>query len=1301
MSLSAAMFSAGHMGLAGTSPGTPGSTSDGRLGGSQRVVSGDRHSSAGMDGTGDMSNLGISGSSNAHPMMAPGGYPVTPVAGSSRYGQNIFQTPIRSGQVPNTSSSSGGIKNSSMRPDQYKAPFTTGATMIGSGTPSSVTGAGQGSAGAAIKAITPLGTSVSASAGPGVGNARASVANSTPLEYAKRTINDFLDRDARYPDLDRIIQQSQQSEYVVSGTNDASVPWTPFVRTRLCNIPDIIFDQYNKTECFTKMGVFPQLDRAWISVDNRLYFWNYMSGSDFLSFEDITHSIVAVALIRPKPGTFISSIKYLLLLATPLEFHLIGVAYENKDLQLYDTGMVVSVKGLDVNEIICSDRSGRIFFTGRGSSDVWEITYSNTESWFRGKCGKVCHTKSGLAGYSPSLSALAPLSKAMAPLSGASIISSIFPGSIQQEYVMATAVDDARKLIYTLSSRSTLRAYHMGSPTELHLVITYTYASLCSHLQMINATSPLLDPRTTTIVSIHPVRPTESSQIHLIATTSTGCRLYLRAARTYGFGFMTTNDFSVPPTTMQVIQVRFPPRDSADRPPSMSQLLKKTKFSKMFAPGYFFAVREGDLSDSLFVSAADTARILLQSSTSTAAPQLVETAAWADIEGFVQAIELITPEFQVSSRPEGFGNEVCGQYILPPTEVAVLTNTGVHIYTRRYMPQTFMHLGSEARIFLELYGRAEACSTALSVACSSSSPLDSREIARKAYIEFGGKAHLRDDNYGQLVFSLDSVRLSGRFDGLATYISRIVREIWRLPILKIISGNGNQKSFACNVSADKLGMYQLLLYELYDFLEQNRNYIDGLSGPDRSTVGGFSGSSSNGAGSEELSMQAEHRGMHSLVELTNFMREGLSFVGLVTSESKKLNEIMAILPEKTQNKIVKLTFQDLFTAPEGTELAKELVAAIVNQSIATGGLVDSIVDVLRKKCGTFCSADDVILFKAIEYLRKAKTVAATDPDLKMQYLRESVRLLEKAAGTIQSEELSGAVDELLSLGFHPGAVEVALRAAAETDRGNIALGYFIDGCPALDSREEIFVKRTRCYELVFSILDAIDSTVEAEQQNVHTSNISNSDSTAPFVPPSVALQSETYGVAYASKDELFHYCFYDWFVSRGLANRLLEVDTPYVEPYLERNARTSLQQADLLWVFESKKEQYLKAAQVLYQLARSDFELSLSQRIEYLSRARGFCNCYCPPSQRQTMLRLLQTTQDELEVAYIQDDILSRVSSDERFAKNNETKESQRSIINRLDGKVSNLTVLYNEFASPLGYNDICQAIFKAADYNG
>lgn len=93
---------------------------------------------------------------------------------------------------------------------------------------------------------------------------------------------------------------------------------------------------------------------------------------------------------------FIDAINHLLVLVTVTDLYIIALSY-NKDqnsLELYETGMTISVRGLDISQITSSSKSGRIFMSGESDgTNLWEVFYSNVESWFKGKCSKVCHTR--------------------------------------------------------------------------------------------------------------------------------------------------------------------------------------------------------------------------------------------------------------------------------------------------------------------------------------------------------------------------------------------------------------------------------------------------------------------------------------------------------------------------------------------------------------------------------------------------------------------------------------------------------------------------------------------------------------------------------------------------------------------------------------------------------------------------------------------------------------------------------------------------------------------------------------------
>jgi hypothetical protein len=45
-------------------------------------------------------------------------------------------------------------------------------------------------------------------------------------------------------------------------------------------------------ECKSFMGLLPEINRAWITIDNRLFLWNYEDGYVQLLHEKICHKIM-------------------------------------------------------------------------------------------------------------------------------------------------------------------------------------------------------------------------------------------------------------------------------------------------------------------------------------------------------------------------------------------------------------------------------------------------------------------------------------------------------------------------------------------------------------------------------------------------------------------------------------------------------------------------------------------------------------------------------------------------------------------------------------------------------------------------------------------------------------------------------------------------------------------------------------------------------------------------------------------------------------------------------------------------
>ncbi len=996
------------------------------------------------------------------------------------------------------------------------------------------------------------------------------------------------------------------------------------------------------------------------------------------------------------------SISHLLVVGTPYEIFLIGIAApkaNNGDLQFYDTRMSVPVTGIDVC-CIEATASGRIFFSGKADSNVYELSYQTEEGWFSKRCSKINHTGSSVDLFIPAaLRSTHTNGKCRKFINLPDII----------ERFVQLAIDDTRSLLYSLSSKSTIRVYAISNPSTLTLSFTYSYGSAFSHAQMVNASSPLLDPRSSSIVSIIPIESTESNQIYLVAVNSKGCRLYMRSSGAFNWS-NPGNAGGI--SNLQVMHVRFPPglskniaqtQSSSVTPygqqqqeqaqqqqvSSSSQVLENTLSARLFSPGLFFDIKRrtnDEPGDLLFAAAPEASRIALQAITGNMRPVLSETCSWINIEGFVQDICRVPGSFPDQSA----GNELVTQFVTPPSTFAVLTNTGVHLVRRRrpvevlaaalrHSPSTMNGTDGEMRKFFESIGRAEGCATCLGVICVNAdgtdidtesasvlnpnyggklSPTEVFDSARKYFIESGGKAFV-DENQnraftqaGPAVPTIEMVRLSGRHDGIALYVARLVQSFWKSPIFRIISGAPiRQIDYIPNISLSYIQHIQNRMIVLQQFLDENRNFIDGLSGPERLM------SALNRT--EEIVLQAEHRGMHALVTLISQIVEGLSFI-LVLGDSPdtKLTDIVLALPQGLQQDCLKVTFEELLISPRGREVAKELITSIVNRRIAQGGTVESVSETLQDRCGSFCSADDVILYKAIELLKRAKenrNLGERD-----SLLRNCLELFQKTASTLSLANLKDTMDEFCNLQFYPGALALAFTVAKASDPYNVASTYLADGKPDKDSRQNIFNKRYECYRNIFAVLDVLEGTF-IQQQNAAV----NSDARNPLQ----TKRDETYQVIDESSDELFHNTFYDWYMERGLTERLLDIHTPYILSYLKRKSYESLPLADLLWQYQAKQENYGGAAQVLYELSRSEFAIGLETRIEYLSQARNFCACITPSHFDQNSTQLNQVISEELDVANIQDEIIAAIGEDERL-----NPQKKHELTPKLDGKLLPLT---------------------------
>lgn len=1111
---------------------------------------------------------------------------------------------------------------------------------------------------------------------------------STPLPLSLL----YLVATHRYPDTHTNNTAGASSEYDI---HSAESPWAPFTKMQTYPIPDQIFERYNVSQLVTTMGLFTEINHAYACIDSSLFLWDYTQPNpELIGFEDQPHAITAIGLVPPKPGVFVKNISHVLVVATEVDIILLGVeatptATGSKQISLYQTKMSIHRGGGNVSFIV-GTASGRIFLGGRTDTDVHEIFYQQEEKWFSNRVGKTNHSHPGWSSVVPAF-----------PVGLGD-----FWGPKNNESLVQMVVDNSRNLLYTLSNKSTVRTYHIESPDRLTKVIEkHKNDCLRDVTHMIN-TSPLLTDRMS-IVGISPIAMQEASKLHLMAVTSTGCRLFLSATSSASY---TMNSSNTAPQSMQVQFVKFPPKEpgapstpalsangfgrSAVNDPAMvdlqSRSLDPTTKGFRLAPGFCFDFVERNKELRLFLSAPETGKIKV--TTPASALKYYEHGNWVNLGRAQQALDvgLITKPFAAAQQPLGFGNELAVQFDDPPSEFAILTNDGVHVVRRRRLVDIFATavrtLGSddlfdkEIRKFINLYGRVETVSTALAVACGNGSDLRSgtsratdqatEDRAKTAFVNYGGQPTVAETDSNAI--TIDSVRLSSRHDALALYLTRLVRTLWAA---KVVTVNHSAAGVVVGsaIPTAKLTAVQENLERLRNFLKTNAGSIQGLSGP--------TDARRRATRHEEIALQAEHQALHALQKLMESISEGISFVLMLFDE--RVADIYVRLDDNTRDQLRLLTYESLFSRPAGKDLAKVLVKSIVNRNIESGSNVETVADALRRRCGSFCSPDDVVIFKAQEQLQRASEQIKS-PQAARSLLSESLHLFERVAGSLTYANLTGAVAQYVQLKYYAGAIQLCLMVAHEKDRGNAALAWLNDGKPETDPRRVQWEERKRCYDLVHTVLRQLDMDSAAEPEQIDGR-------------PTLAYTKriEAYNVVNDSADEVFHFDLYEWYIEENLTDRLLAIDSPHVITFLQRLAAADAVHADLLCRFYTHRSRFFDAAQVQYNLAGSAFAIGIKDRISLLSRAKANASVSSAGVSGQRQQQLNHEVTELLDIAHIQDDLLERLLGDGRIPD-----ERKLEIQADLDGAVLGLSELFNGYADQAGYYDLCLLIYNAADYH-
>lgn len=1172
------------------------------------------------------------------------------------------------------------------------------------------------------------------------------------LESAVKTVESALQSDSSYPQLVELFMTygSLPSE---SGLHDLDYPADPLgaaaaapaAPVRRIPLPAELTEQLSHMQTCCQMGLFPEIGRAWLSVDSDLFVWRYETGEDLAYFDGLSETILSVALVRPRPGVFRSHIHSLLCLATPVEVVLLGVSLQGKageELTLVPEPLFTVSSDGTAMVCIAGSATGRIFLGGRDGC-LYEVSYSAGDGWFGRRCRKLNHSSSALSFLVPAFLS--------------------YPFFSEEDPLVQVVVDDSRQVLYTRSERGSLQVFDLGWPRgdQTSRVISVSQATLVQLAQAAARTVDVANFRP--LVHIEAVTMMESLHVHLVAVTQAGVRLYF-----------TTSSSQSPearPSTLALVHVRLPPGFSSHAP---LQRLSPVRAALCRRGTAVFVAGHSDDRDVLWTLSGDAFPFQ---------PRLMETSTLMPLDGttccLAEATSDAAPQPLCAVNVQGGGVApseppvVVTQHAERPRKFVLLSSSGCSIVEKPRPVDLLRGLlrkgaNTEAvRSFFALHGEAQASATCLILACGpgdamiaecatqalflhggepkascveqqqpTSQPLQLQQQQplhqTSAFGGFGGSqiwastpyptAHAPQGpprgfsplspvglppnmNMSQqlawrqaqpppggspapAVAPVADVVFSGRHDGCYLYFSRLVRPLWSL---NLVTTAANQPDvLMSSVCGEDLFNYLGALNGLKTFLECTTDFAGAHVADNRNAM--LDGAAVRSALSAEGAQLAEQARKKAQFEAASRERTSLAHLTRLVSHTVEVLGLWKVLCDHQFRTVSSTLPPELRDQLRGATLRELLLSDRQLTSALAGSLVRSYLDDnatteavsnrLRDVCPSLYRSEDALFTRAQEILLAARTERS--PADRQRMLAEALELCKRVGPQLH---LPTACGLLKACGHYAGAVDLCLSVAKRCDPQDLASHFYRRGEPADDERgRRVFAARAECYRAILELL----SELRHPQQPSSDAARSDVDATT--------LYERTLSLALQSDDELFHSALYNWLCDSHQTDTLLDIRSPFLEGYLQRRAAAhpdAVTGADLLRKYHERSGNFTAAARISAKLAdRHGQDLSLLQRLEYLSRAIVCMKSSEPRSSGGAREGdFLHQLEEKLDIARLQ------VRVQEALKRRSDLPGAGESAA-RLDTELFDVTRLYGDFAEPFDLAECKLAIVRTSGYD-
>uniref|UniRef100_A0A673ZIB4 Nuclear pore complex protein Nup155 n=1 Tax=Salmo trutta TaxID=8032 RepID=A0A673ZIB4_SALTR len=1072
------------------------------------------------------------------------------------------------------------------------------------------------------------------------------------LESSGRIIDRHLQEDRCFPDLSELLNVPYMPS--LSGGSDMDYPLQEPGLLIVPNLPELSAVRrvplppdclalnlpLTDMQCNCMMGVFPEICQAWLTIDNDIFMWNYEDGGDVAYFDGLSETILSVGLVKPKAGIFQPHIHFLLVLATPVDVVILGLSFPKAQAVLNDS-MSGGIQLLpDPLYSIPTDNTYHLAIT---STDLGRIFLAGKDGClyevaYQAEAGWFSQRCRKINHSKSSLSFLVP-----------SLLQFSFS---EDDPVVQIAIDNSRNTLFTHSEKGVLQVYDLGADGQgLSRVAAMSQSSIAAAAGNIARTidRSVFKP----IVQISVIDRFESSDCHLLAVTHTGVRLYFS---TTPFAPPHAKHPAARPSLLALVHVRLPPGFSAS-----STLQKPAKVHK-----------------ALYIKG-----VLLMAASETEDSDIL----WYINHDFFPFKKPLM-EAQMMSNVDGHSWALCA------IEEEKSMKLGSHIFHKLRPVDQLRHLlvsgtggeSEEVKRFFKLHREEQACATALILSCSSASC--DREVsqwATRAFFRYGGEVPLGS-------FCSYSPIPNPSF--LATPAPGMMPQSVSTPYVPAmpsapIAGlsSGPEVVFSGKHNGISVYFTRILGFSSPANLQQR---LLGFMRPD------------GGASSQQVQQELQRKyilhfyilkmSLQGIQQLVHRSCQTLALWKLLCDHQFSL--IVSELP-----KVSSRSMTSLGTGRGGLELTGALITALINIFIKDSASVDAISTHLRDICPLLYSSDDSICSKANELLQGSRQIQTrTD---KERTLRESLQLYQLIS---HHTDLPLVCSQYRQVRFYEGVLELCLTAADKKDPQRLGPHFYKNGEPEEDQAGALaFQERLSCYKFITDTMQELVNQSKAAPQSpsipkqpgppVMTSDpnmLSNEDATTHF--------EQIIGLAQRSQDELFHIALYNWLIQADLTDKLLEVNSPYLEEHLMhmiKQEQSKVRNMDLLWRYYEKSRSFGKAARVLARLADMlSTEISLKQRLEYISRAILSAKSSSCISAQGAEGEFLHQLEEKMEVVRIQvqiQDTLSRQYSQH---------PSVQGAVSQLDSELMDITKLYGEFADHFLLSECKLAIIHCAGHS-